>query len=237
MSFFQNLNTHTLKTTRAFKNPHAQDAYLQNELSESRSAAYPSYSSHNKIRSYAEQSLGSDSALQQAVKLPRDESLQEWYAVHVVDFYNQLNMLYGSITEFCSPETCPRMLATQEYEYLWQDPPANSKPYPLPAPQYIEKLMSWCQQNFDDENVFPAKMGQPFPSSFDTLVKTMFKRLFRVYAHIYCHHFDEIRELGLGSHLNTSLKHFVVFVEEFGLIKSRDYGPLEELCKGMLGQM
>lgn len=171
------------------------------------------------------------------MKLPRDESLQEWFAVHVVDFYNQLNMLYGSITEFCSPETCPRMLATQEYEYLWQDAPATTKPYPLPAPQYIEKLMSWCQHNFDDENVFPAKMGQPFPTSFDALVRTMFKRLFRVYAHIYCHHFDEIRELGLGSHLNTSLKHFVVFVEEFSLIKSLDYGPLEELCRGMLGQM
>ena len=33
----------------------------------------------------------------------------------VVDFYNQINLLYGSITEFCSPQTCPEMKATDEY--------------------------------------------------------------------------------------------------------------------------
>jgi hypothetical protein len=34
----------------------------------------------------------------------------------VVDFYNQINLLYGAITEFCSPQTCPEMKATDEYE-------------------------------------------------------------------------------------------------------------------------
>lgn len=33
----------------------------------------------------------------------------------VVDFYNQINLLYGSITEFCSPRSCPEMKATDEY--------------------------------------------------------------------------------------------------------------------------
>lgn len=33
----------------------------------------------------------------------------------VVDFYNQVNLLYGSITEFCSPQSCPEMKATDEY--------------------------------------------------------------------------------------------------------------------------
>lgn len=32
----------------------------------------------------------------------------------VVDFYNQINLLYGSITEFCSPQSCPEMKATDE---------------------------------------------------------------------------------------------------------------------------
>ena len=35
--------------------------------------------------------------------------------VSVVDFYNQINLLYGSITEFCSPQSCPEMKATDEY--------------------------------------------------------------------------------------------------------------------------
>ena len=28
-----------------------------------------------------------------------------------VDFFNQINMLYGTITDFCTPESCPVMSA------------------------------------------------------------------------------------------------------------------------------
>jgi len=65
------------------------------------------------------------------VKLPEGEDLSEWLAVNgveehwhplrslglqgvVIDFYNQINLLYGSITEFCSPASCPEMKATDE---------------------------------------------------------------------------------------------------------------------------
>jgi Mob1/phocein family. len=41
--------------------------------------------------------------------------LTEFRLLLVVDFYNQINLLYGSITEFCSPQTCPEMKATDEY--------------------------------------------------------------------------------------------------------------------------
>jgi MOB kinase activator 1 len=200
--------------------------------------------SHRDIRNYAEQTLGSENALIQAVKLPQDEDLNEWLAVHVVDFYNQINMLYGAITEFCLPTTCPRMIATEEYEYLWQESnsanPINGgthlpkRPVLLPACEYIENLMNWIQNFFDNDNIFPSKIGAPFPLQFQALVKTIFKRLFRIYAHIYCHHFHEITELGLQSHLNTSLKHYVLFSNEFGLISRKDYGPLEDLVDTML---
>lgn len=56
------------------------------------------------------------------MRLPEGEDLSEWLAVHgvlchigssmvdqplalvVVDFFNHLNMLYGTITEFCTPQ-------------------------------------------------------------------------------------------------------------------------------------
>ena len=49
----------------------------------------------------------------------RDNDLEEFNAdrvvnLLVVDFYNQINLLYGSITEFCSPQSCPEMKATDE---------------------------------------------------------------------------------------------------------------------------
>lgn len=196
---------------------------------------YNSVTTHKDIKHIVESTLGSGIALAQAVKLPRDENINEWLAVHVVDFYNQINMLYGTITEFCSPSTCPRMTATSEYEYLWQD--SNlSKPVSVSAPKYVESLMIWIQSLLDDENIFPPMINQPFPTQFQSLVKTIMKRLFRVYAHIYCHHFNEVIELGLNTLLNTSFKHFLLFSDEFNLIANKDFGPLQTLVIEMLVQ-
>lgn len=82
---------------------------------------------------YAEATLGSGN-LRLAVILPEGEDLSEWLAVNsqsdclavaatasiaetrghaAVDFFNQINMLYGTITEFCSKEECPVMSAGQ----------------------------------------------------------------------------------------------------------------------------
>lgn len=118
-----------------------------------------------QLRQFAEATLGSGS-LKKAVKLPEGEDLNEWLAVNstyntlprippltqpVVDFYNQINLLYGSITEFCSPQTCPEMKATDEFEYLWQDAATGyPKPTKMPAPTYIEHLMTWVQSNIDN---------------------------------------------------------------------------------------
>ena len=37
----------------------------------------------------------------------------------------------------------------------------------------------------DDEEVFPSTPGMEFPKNFPKTAATIFKRLFRVYAHIY----------------------------------------------------
>lgn len=247
----------TIRSTRAFKrnpdsspsspvsmavSPFAQQQGSQQQLhqlqmqQQQQQQQQQQVTNHREIRSYAEQTLGSGSSLAKAVKLPNGEDVNEWLAVYIVDFYNQINMLYGTITEFCSPTTCPRMIATQEYEYLWQDPMHRNgkQPVSMSAPGYVEALMEWIQGFLDDETIFPTKMGVPFPKQFPVLVKTIMKRLFRVYAHMYCHHFDEINELGLQTHLNTSLKHFVLFCKEFDLLSRKDYGPLDELVDRML---
>ncbi|KAF8420103.1 maintenance of ploidy protein mob1 [Tirmania nivea] len=187
-----------------------------------------------QLRQYAEATLGAGS-LRQAVKLPEGEDLCEWIAVNVVDFYNQINLLYGSITEFCSPVTCPEMKATDEFEYLWQDSDKYKRPTKMTAPDYIEHLMSWVQSNIDNEQVFPSRIGVPFPKTFMPLIKQVFKRLYRVYAHIYCHHYPVIGALGLEPHLNTSFKHYVLFVKEFDLCQGKDFwGPLGDLVEQML---
>lgn len=142
-------------------------------------------------------------------------------------------MLYSTVTEFCSPTACPTMSAGQRYEYLWADPlPSSSpskstskhasgagavrgEPLKMSAPEYVDTLMTYIQSRIDDEATFPSKIGVPFPKTFLGVVKTIWRRLFRVYAHVYCEHFSVIVGLGLESHLNTSFKHFVLFAKEF----------------------
>lgn len=55
--------------------------------------------------------------------------------------------------------------------------------------------------------------GVPFKRNFMSVAKTILKRLFRVYAHIYHQHFDSVMQLQEEAHLNTSFKHFIFFVQ------------------------
>jgi MOB kinase activator 1 len=153
-----------------------------------------------------------------------------------VDFVNQLNLLYGSITEFCLPTECTVMNAGPKYEYHWSDGVQYKKPIRASAPEYIDHLMTWVHSQLDDDTIFPSKPGVPFPKNFLSVVKHIFKRLFRVYAHIYHSHFPKVVALGEEAHLNTSFKHFMFFVGEFGLIEKGELEPLKELIQAMCGE-
>lgn len=199
---------------------------------------------------HAAATLGSGN-LRNAVQLPEGEDVNEWIAVNskdrldtvlvfscvlmiyilflAVDFFNQINMLYGTITEFCTEDTCGIMSAGPKYEYHWADGQTVKKPIKCSAPKYIDYLMTWVQDQLDDETLFPSKIGVPFPKNFQIIAKTILKRLFRVYAHIYHQHFPEVVRLGEEAHLNTSFKHFIFFVQEFQLIDRRELAPLQEL--------
>lgn len=162
-------------------------------------------------------------------------------------------MLYGTITDYCTDESCPVMNAGPKYEYHWADSKVSKKALRLSAPKYIDYLMTWIQNQLDDESIFPSKIGiyfyssfknsiylfkfkgHPFPKDFKDIIKTIFKRLFRVYAHIYHSHFNIItQELGEEAHLNTSFKHFIYFVKEFNLVDRKELQPLSELIESLM---
>lgn len=182
----------------------------------------------------ASSTLGSGS-LRQAVALPEGEDLNEWLAVNTVDFFNQVSMLYGTVTEFCTERSCAVMSAGPRYEYRWADGRAVTTPVQCSAPRYIDYLMTWVQDQLDDEKLFPSRVGAPFPDNFESVAKTIVRRLFRVYAHIYHHHFVEVVRMGEEAHLNTSFKHFMFFVQEFELVKRRELAPLREIIDKLTG--
>jgi MOB kinase activator 1 len=68
-------------------------------------------------------------------------------------------MLYGTITEFCTPQDCPVMSAGPKYEYHWKNE-SQKKPARVSAPVYVDNLMTWVQTQLDDEAIFPRKIGE-----------------------------------------------------------------------------
>jgi MOB kinase activator 1 len=191
-------------------------------------------SKRHKLSEYAKATLGSGN-MQSAVILPKGEDLNEWLAVNTVDFFNEISLLYGTITEFCTPNSCKVMSAGPQFEYLWADGVKVKKPIKVSAPEYVDLLMSWVETQLNDEHIFPLQLGTPFPKNFQNVVRVIFKRLFRVYAHIYHSHFQKIVGLGAEAHLNTCFKHFIYFVVQFKLIDSKELAPLADLIDTLMG--
>eukprot|EP01130_Rhizamoeba_saxonica_P006124 TRINITY_DN2431_c1_g1_i1.p1 TRINITY_DN2431_c1_g1~~TRINITY_DN2431_c1_g1_i1.p1 ORF type:complete len:242 (-),score=36.81 TRINITY_DN2431_c1_g1_i1:43-768(-) len=171
--------------------------------------------------------------LRMAVVLPEGEDLNEWLAVNTVDFYNQINLIFGSISTFCTAEICPIMSAGSRFEYLWADPGSKVRPQPVPAIQYIDNVLNWVKNLLEDEEIFPSSYEDSFPSNFAKIIKNVYKKLFRIYAHIYYSHFEQIMQSGEEAHLNTCFKHFYFFIREFRLVDDREMAPLAELIQNI----
>lgn len=190
---------------------------------------------NDKLSKYAKDTLGTGN-MRSAVALPKGEDENEWLAVNTVDFFNEVSLLYGAITDFCVPESCPVMSAGPDFNYLWADGKKVKQPIKVSAPEYVELLMSWVEENLNDEELFPTELGKPFPKHFRATVNNIFKRLFRVYAHVYHSHFEKLVALGAEAHLNTCFKHFIYFVDEFKLIDPKEQEPLKDLIDTFMGK-
>jgi len=119
------------------------------------------------------------------------------------------------------------MNAGPKYEYLWADGKDIKKPLKCSAQKYVNYLMDWVQSLLEDEKVFPVDEKNEFPKDFISLVKTIMKKLLRVYAHIYYVHINEVIDLGVDAHLNTNFKHFYLFVKEFDLVQEKELLPMK----------
>ncbi|KAI8914927.1 Mob1/phocein [Powellomyces hirtus] len=165
-------------------------------------------------------------SLRKVVALPRYVDINEWLAVNTFDFFNYTNLFYGAIAEFCTPQHCPVMCAGPSTEYTWTD--GQRRTIKIPAPQYVDYVMTWIQNVLNDENVFPTKSGSEFPREFQTAIRGIFKQLFRIFAHIYHHHYDKLLHVSAEGHLNTLFAHFICFAREFDLVDRKEIAPMAE---------
>lgn len=69
-----------------------------------------------------------------------------------------MNLLYGTVSEFCSAASCPDMTGPGGRTYAWYD--ERGKKSRVAAPQYVDYVMTFTQKTVNDETVFPTKYGE-----------------------------------------------------------------------------
>ncbi|KAG0745869.1 hypothetical protein G6F57_003965 [Rhizopus arrhizus] len=165
------------------------------------------------------------------VELPKYVDVNEWLSFNTFEFFNHLNLFYGSITTFCTPQACPTMSAGPGVEYTWSD--SLSKKAKLSAPQYIDYMTTSMENTLSDESIFPTKSGVDFPKELPSVIKRMFGQMFRLFAHIYHEHYDKVLSLNEEPHFNSLFAHFISFAKEFDLLEKKELQPLSELVDTM----
>nr|CAG4649704.1 EOG090X0E0F [Scapholeberis mucronata] len=165
--------------------------------------------------------------LRQLIDLPPGLDLNEWLASHTIAFFEHVNLLYGAVSEYCTPTSCPDMLGPGQRQYTWID--ERGKKIRLSAPQYIDYVMTYAQRTVNDEGIFPTKFAQEFPATYETVLRKIQRLLFHVVAHLYHRHFRELLLLGLHSHLHGLFAHLILFNSRFRLIDDKETEILNDL--------
>uniref|UniRef100_A0A182QET9 Uncharacterized protein n=1 Tax=Anopheles farauti TaxID=69004 RepID=A0A182QET9_9DIPT len=161
------------------------------------------------------------------VDLPAGLDYNEWLASHTLALFEHVNLVYGTISEFCTTSGCPDMTGPGTRMYLWFD--EKGKKTRVAAPQYIDYVMTFTQKTVSDESIFPTKYANEFPSSFESITRKIVRLLFHVIAHLYAAHFREVTLLGLHAHLNLTFAHLTTFHRRFNLIEPKETEVLRDL--------
>ncbi|KAK9885669.1 hypothetical protein WA026_012431 [Henosepilachna vigintioctopunctata] len=161
------------------------------------------------------------------VDLPAGLDYNEWLASHTMALFDHVNLVYGSVSEFCTQSSCPDMTGPGQRTYLWFD--EKGKRTKVAAPQYIDYVMTFIQKTISDESIFPTKYANEFPSSFESIVRKIVRLLFHVVAHLYAVHFKEVVMLGLHAHLNLTFAHLMALHHRFSLIEAKETDVLKDL--------
>jgi len=186
---------------------------------------HPAGSSRYTLRQSLKNNLAGGTLIKDSVICPEGEDENEWIAMNTIECYNTMNMCYSFIQEFCTENSCAQMTGAKA-TYLWTD--GKGKPQELSAPKYIDNLTNWVNDQIDNPAIFPVD-DSDFPKNFRQIISKIISRMLRVYAHIYHAHWDNVKELKVDKHTNTSLKHLQYFAEHFKLIGEKDISVMKHV--------
>ncbi|XP_047022887.1 MOB kinase activator-like 2 isoform X3 [Helicoverpa zea] len=165
--------------------------------------------------------------MRQLVDLPRGLDYNEWLASHTLALFDHVNLLYGTVSEFCTAASCPDMTGPGGRTYAWYDD--RGKKSRVAAPQYVDYVMTFTQKTVNDETVFPTKYANEFPAQFEGVVRRVLRLLFHVVAHMYAAHFRQLALLRLHAHLHLTFAHLTALDARFALLDHKETEVLRDL--------
>ncbi|CAK1578886.1 unnamed protein product [Parnassius mnemosyne] len=165
--------------------------------------------------------------MRQLVDLPHGLDYNEWLASHTLALFDHVNLVYGTVSEFCTAASCPEMTGPGGRVYAWYD--ERGKKTRVAAPQYVDYVMTYTQKTVNDETIFPTKYANEFPAQFSVVVRRVVRLLFHVVAHLYAAHFRELALLRLHAHLHLTFAHLTALDRRFALLDHKETEVLRDL--------
>lgn len=127
-----------------------------------------------------------------------------WQYEHLRQFVIEFNLLLVALGDECTPDTCPKMTASNEWQYLCA---AHRKPQDCAAIDYMMHTIDGSTALLTNAKHFSSRR-EVLPSSAKHF-QSMARRLYRIFAHVYYHHKHVFDEVEAETHLCARFSHFV----------------------------
>lgn len=165
-----------------------------------------------------------DEMIRRLSKLPQGMDKNEWLATHTLCLFENVNALCGTISEVCTPVSCPIMSYPGVPKAHWID--ERRKHHLYSAMQYIDCVLSFCEKSAKDERLYPTKYGSAFPSNFENHCRRLIRLLWHSCGHLYTNHWEQLATLNLRSQYGLVVAHMYSIAKMYDLLESKELSAL-----------
>lgn len=164
----------------------------------------------------------------------------EWVAENLVDYYQELNMMYNIFlmqnddwTEALKhPERLPNNGFPPNMKYLWKKIP-ESPPQEVRVDEYMSLVLEWIEEQVLSEDIFPTDGEVYFKIDFiPRYAKKIFQRMLRVFAILLVNpDLSGVNTEYTNEQTKTFLRlfqRFIVFALHWNLVPNREVKCISE---------
>jgi len=140
--------------------------------------------------------------------LPTGQDKSVWVMEHLRIVLSSLNMLVVALSDECTAESCPLMVATKDWEFLCAAHPKT--PRKCSAIDYTMHTLSGFNALLNSDE-FPSRVRVSAKAT--KYFASIARRLYRLFAHPYYHHRAIFDQFEAETHLCKRFLHFATIYQ------------------------